>query len=551
MPPRRGRVDASLSRDAAGRGDRQRACRTRTSEASTLLVLQPTRILGVARAAGAAWRHRQPLVISIDDLQWADADSVVLLEELLRPAERPAMLTLLSFRSEEIAAKPFLQALLERAGSRHVVRALARADDGRRSTRADRVALAGDSPLSERSEYCRSPVRRVAVLSVLEQLARYAGVDRIESTIMRPTFAEMFDDAPGCAASGSARASSRRWRSAAGRWRPISSATRAASRATGSRSWRCSAPPISFAAAARRSGSRPITIGSARRLPRRWPPTTVRRIHGLMVQALVERRSDDCEALFEHYRGAGDPENASIQAGLAAAKASTALAFDRAASFYRHALALTPASSAGRTHGGKDWPTRSPTPAGRPRPPTPTCARRQEQVTPSASSSSDAAAEQFLIGGHIDRGLDLIRTHARGHGGTRAPKPACGAAVVVVATRTASMARIALCCKAGRRHRRRDAPSRGHLLVGDDGPGAGGHDQRLGFQRAPPAHGARCRRTVPYRPRDGDRVGRQERRSDRQNVARETRRSSRRHSRRASEPRTRSPCRSWRTASSR
>ena len=75
-------------------------------------------------------------------------------------------------------------------------------------------------------------------------------------------------------------------------------------------------------------------------------PEAVRRIHGLMVQTLVETRSDDCEALFEHYRGAATTKNASIQAGLAAAKAGTALAFDRAVFFYRHALALTPASSA-------------------------------------------------------------------------------------------------------------------------------------------------------------------------------------------------------------
>jgi hypothetical protein len=56
-------------------------------------------------------------------------------------------------------------------------------------------------------------------------------------------------------------------------------------------------------------------------------PGAVREIHGLMVQALVERGSDDCEALFEHYRGAGDHENASIQAGTAAAKACASLAF--------------------------------------------------------------------------------------------------------------------------------------------------------------------------------------------------------------------------------
>src|SRR5262249_19171261 len=68
----------------------------------------------------------------------------------------------------------------------------------------------------------------------------------------------------------------------------------------------------------------------------------VRDIHGRMAETLVARRSDDCEAMFEHYRGAGKLELASIQAGLVAEKASASLAFDRAASFYRYALELGP-----------------------------------------------------------------------------------------------------------------------------------------------------------------------------------------------------------------
>ena len=55
-------------------------------------------------------------------------------------------------------------------------------------------------------------------------------------------------------------------------------------------------------------------------------PDVVRGIHGRMVASLVARQSDDCEALFEHYRGAGDPESASGQAGWPR-KASAALAF--------------------------------------------------------------------------------------------------------------------------------------------------------------------------------------------------------------------------------
>jgi hypothetical protein len=71
----------------------------------------------------------------------------------------------------------------------------------------------------------------------------------------------------------------------------------------------------------------------------------IRRIHADVARTLVDSGSGDCEALFEHYRGAGDADNASIQAGLAAARVGAALAFDQSAFFYRHALALNPASA--------------------------------------------------------------------------------------------------------------------------------------------------------------------------------------------------------------
>ena len=196
-------------------------------------------------------------------------------------------------------------------------------------------------------------------------------------------------------------------------------------------------------------------------------PDAVRRIHGRMVQALVERRSDDCEALFEHYRGAGDPENASIQAGLAAEKAGAALAFDRAASFYRHALALAPASSAAQAW--REGLADALANAGRP-------AEAAEAYLRAAAGAGDLqrvelqrrGAEQFLIGGHIDRGLDLIRTVLASMGMRVPRKPARRAAVAAVAARTASLARTALRAEGRRRHRRRYAPAHRYLLVGDD-----------------------------------------------------------------------------------
>ncbi len=54
---------------------------------------------------------RRPVVISIDDVQWGDLDSLAFLTDLVLPPNAPALMLILAFRSESAADNPVLQIL--------------------------------------------------------------------------------------------------------------------------------------------------------------------------------------------------------------------------------------------------------------------------------------------------------------------------------------------------------------------------------------------------------------------------------------------------------
>ena len=382
-----------------------KACRERepaTSEPFMVrrLAFEGLRDLLVNIAAG------RRLVIFIDNLQWADLDGVALLEELLRPPGAPALLTVVSFRSEEVAGKPFLRKLLD-GGDRNMWTPLALGPMS--ETEASELVgalLPAGSPLTEGH---RLQIAREARGSpfVLEQLARYAGALCSMESSRTPTVAEMFDTRLG-ALSPNARGF---LETLAICGRPMAPELICAACGV-ARERQSLVAMLRACHLIRSSGSseRIETYHDRIRevLAARIPPDAVRRIHGLMAQTLVERRSDDCEALFEHYWGTGDPENAAVQAGRAAAKAGTALAFDRAAFFYRHALALMPDSSAARAW--REGLANALANAGRP------VEAANVYLTAAAGAAHPRrvelqrrGAEQFLIAGDIDRGLEIIR----------------------------------------------------------------------------------------------------------------------------------------------
>lgn len=74
---------------------------------------------------------RTPLVLVIDDLQWADADSAEWIRDILRPPDAPALLFIAAYRSDEAQASPFVRAYRAEMPVRDIELAELNTDDSR------------------------------------------------------------------------------------------------------------------------------------------------------------------------------------------------------------------------------------------------------------------------------------------------------------------------------------------------------------------------------------------------------------------------------------
>ena len=370
---------------------------------------------------------RQPLVVDIDDFQWADVDSAVSLTELLRPPNPPRLLLIVSFRSEEIDSKPFLRGLVEHVdlGTKialplapltqdEVSRLIAtRLPPDAKAAADDRLEIAteaGGNPflVEELTRYVALGARAHRGATLEEMLERRLDALPAESRAFLETLAvcgrpirpaRVFE---ACGLTGDER--------------PLVARLRAAHFLRSSR-----------------SGDQVEMYHDRIRetLAAEVSRDAARQIHDLMARILIAHGDDDPEALFEHYRAGGHDALAAPQAAAAAARASSVLAFDRAAALYRHALDLQPQSP----H-RIEWITALAAAlenAGRP-------AEAAEAYLDAAKDAHHArrvewlrkAAELLLNGGHIDRGLEIIHAVLPAVGMRLAPGPRSALASILV-----------------------------------------------------------------------------------------------------------------------
>lgn len=350
----------------------------------------------------------RPVLLHIDDLQWGDADSILLLEYLLAPPSPPPILLVACFRSEEISSNLFLATLLD---ADHAKRA--------RQVRVDPLSPAETARLARRlldtesrSQHVDAIVRESAGNPFLvEELVRYAvsarhvqradpsGIslgEMLEERVARlPDGSRNFLEALAIAAGPTDAVVIRDVAGMTVDERPLVAALQTEHLLRPS----TSVERVEF-----------YHDRIRETLAARIDPTSTRDIHLRLIRALEAHRADDPETLYEHYLAAGQRQRAAACALQAGDKAARALAFERAAVFYGRALEL--ATDTGRVTAdlriklGEALAN-----AGR-------GAEAAEAFLSAAAHVRDLdagelrrrAAEQLLRAGHVDRGLSVVQT---------------------------------------------------------------------------------------------------------------------------------------------
>lgn len=357
---------------------------------------------------------RAPLVVAIDDLQWGDADSAIFLRELLASRRPPAMLLVCSFRSEDIGTSP-------------VLRLYNAAIEARSAAVETRDLEVGEFAPEESEEYAarllggdrerfREIVREGAGNPLLiAQMVRYAEPGRpepaglsVQAMILRrlaglPNAARKLLEAVALADQPLPQSTIQRAAGVdaddfSGAWTLLSERLVRTSEHGGRKEMECYHDKIREAVVARMDAG----------LRREW--------HLRLAHALEHQGGVEPALLATHFAGADDSEKTTHYARIAAEAAHFALAFDRAAAFYRMML----------EHGKQ--PPEERRAVYRRMATVLACSGRGDQAAEAYEHAATGAAagealdlqrlaaEQYILDGRIEEGMNLLDRVVRSAG---------------------------------------------------------------------------------------------------------------------------------------
>ena len=374
---------------------------------------QRSRVFGALRELLVRLADRGPLLICIDDLQWADADSIALLGDVLRAPDSPALLLVATVRAAdatEILELPTGPAALPPGGTilrvgslptahaRELVDSLARRVGSAQALDTDAIVREAQGYplfLHELVRFHASQPERAAQSIGLDD-ALWSRIDALEEGAKRLLHVTAL--APAAVMQGTV--------------------TRAADLDTPQALRHIK--HLKAAHLVRTSGGTRGTDliephhGRVREAVRaRLDASTRRALHRRLALVMETSGVHEYEELAVHWREAGEPERAAEAARRAAARAEDALAFDRAATYYRmvyELVELEPKERRGLLVSLGDALAN----AGRSQQAADVFRQAAEGAGPlEARELARRAAEHLLRSGHIDEGLsDLKRVLA-------------------------------------------------------------------------------------------------------------------------------------------
>lgn len=365
------------------------------------------RIFAALRELFIRIAEREPLVLVIDDLQWADADSRALLAALLRPPDPPGMLMLATMRSTTRPSEAHA-AMRSATDLREIALGRLGRDEARELVRllAARVAAGHISADGIAAEADGHPL-------FIDELVRHAA----QAGMRGPGGELRLDDVLWSRVLQLELPARRLLEIIAVAGRPIPQETAARAANLDAADFARHVGLLRAANLVRTSGTRGTDLVETyhdrvrEAVGSRLDAPTTKLCHERLALALEAQGRADPEALAIHWYGAGDSERASFYSTVAAEEAAESLAFERAARLYRVAIDLLeekgdPAAVARLQIRLGDALAN----AGRGAE-----AARAYQAAAKAAPPFEAltlerrAAEQLLRSGHVDEGLAAAR----------------------------------------------------------------------------------------------------------------------------------------------